>query len=220
MSSGFLTGTADLDTVFAPYVTGTQPAATGFIVSGVGDLNTRYAPIAFGTAAAATGFLISTGADLNTLFAAYGSLQNVIAQPGYPNLDDTASGSAGSTLSTASVNIVLNANGTWTTESTVTPDAGNWYSGAPINGVGANYNVLFTIGTLKNGVDGITISNSAATPTSLSTDVGCTISLTAGAGGSHQFQETGTINIQISNSAGTILSNVTVNIRLTVTIMA
>ena len=52
----------------------------------------------------------------------------------------------------------------------------------------------------------------------LSTDVACTISLTAGAGGAHQFQETGTLNVQISNSAGTVLSNVTVDVGLIVTI--
>ena len=113
---------------------------------------------------------------------------------------------------------MLNVNGTWRTESTVTPDSGNWYTGAPINDIGANYNVLFTIAGLKNGVAGITITNSAATVTSLSTDVACTISLTGGAGGAHQFQEIGTLNIQISNSAGTVLSNVTVNVMLTVTI--
>ena len=56
--------------------------------------------------------------------------------------------------------------------------------------------------------------------TSLSTDVGCTISLTGGAGGAYQFQATGTLNIQISNSAGTVLSDVTVNIELKVTILA
>ena len=214
-------GHPDLDVVFAAYTTGTSPPATGFLVGGV-DIATRYAPLSEGTQAAATGLLTEQAghADLNQLFAAYGSLQNVIAAPGYPNLDASASGSAGSQKYTATVDIVLNANGTWSAGSTVTPTSGNWYSGAPINGVGANYNVLFTIGTLKNGVAGITISNSAATPTSLSTDSGCTISLTAGAGGSHQFQETGTINIQISNSAGTILSNVTVNIGLTVTIAA
>ena len=224
MSSNLLSkavGHPDLDAVFAAYVSGTSPAATGLMVAAV-DIATRYEPLINGTQAPATGFLTQQPghADLCTLFAALGSTQNVLASPGYPNLDGSASGSAGSTLYTASVNIVLNANGTWYAESSVTPTSGNWYSGAPINGVGADYNVLYTIAGLKNGVAGITITNSAATVTSLSSDVGCTISLTGGAGGAHQFQETGTLNIQISNSAGTVLSDVTVNIGLTVTIVA
>ena len=224
MSSNLLSkaaGHPDLDAVFAAYVSGTSPAATGLMVAAV-DIATRYEPLINGTQAPATGFLTQQPghADLCTLFAALGSTQNVLASPGYPNLDGVASGSNGSTLYTASVTIVLSANGTWFAESTVTPTSGSWYSGAPINGVGADYNVLYTITGLKNGVDGITITNSAATVTSLSTDVGCTISLTAGAGGAHQFQETGTLNIQISNSAGTVLSDVTVNIGLTVTIVA
>ncbi len=214
-------GKPDLDAVFAAYVSGTSPPATGLLVAGV-DIATRYAPLAEGTEAPATGLLTEQlgHADICTLFAALGSTQNVLASPGYPNLDGSASGSAGSTLYTASVNIVLNANGTWYAESSVTPTSGNWYSGAPINGVGADYNVLYTIAGLKNGVAGITITNSAATVTSLSSDVACTISLTGGAGGSHQFLATGTLNIQISNSAGTVLSDVTVNIGLTVTILA
>ena len=214
-------GKPDLDAVFAAYVSGTSPPATGLLVAGV-DIATRYAPLAEGTEAPATGLLTEQlgHADICTLFAALGSTQNVLASPGYPNLDGVVSGSNGSTLYTASVNIVLNANGTWSAESTVTPTSGSWYSGAPINGVGADYNVLYTITGLKNGVGGITITNSAATVTSLSTDVGCTISLTGGAGGAHQFQQTGTLNVQISNSAGTVLSDVTVNIGLTVTILA
>ena len=224
MSSNLLSkavGHPDLDAVFAAYVSGTSPAATGLMVAAV-DIATRYEPLINGTQAPATGFLTQQPghADLCTLFAALGSTQNVLASPGYPNLDGSASGSAGSTLYTASVNIVLNANGTWYAESSVTPTSGNWYSGAPINGVGADYNVLYTIAGLKNGVAGITITNSAATVTSLSSDVACTISLTGGAGGSHQFLATGTLNIQISNSAGTVLSDVTVNIGLTVTILA
>ncbi len=214
-------GNPDLDAVFAAYISGTSPPATGLTVAGV-DIATRYAPLIDGTQAPATGLLTEQPghADICTLFAALGSTQNVLASPGYPNLDGVVSGSNGSTLYTASVNIVLNANGTWSAESTVTPTSGSWYSGAPINGVGADYNVLYTITGLKNGVGGITITNSAATVTSLSTDVGCTISLTGGAGGAHQFQQTGTLNVQISNSAGTVLSDVTVNIGLTVTILA
>ena len=212
MTSGYQVNGVDLDNWFDPYISGTQPAATGYKVGGV-DLNTRYAPLYLGIQAALTGYEVN-GADLNTLFAKIGTAQYVLASPGYPNLDGSASGSAGSNLYTASVDLVLNSDGTWGAGSTVTPTSGSWYAGAPIAGIGDNYKVLYTI----TGLTGTKIINNASTPTPLSADVGCTISLTEGAGGAHQFQATGTLNIQISNSAGTVLSNVTVNVGLTVTI--
>lgn len=76
MASGFVSGTTDLDSIFAPYTTGTKPAATGYIV-GTQDLKDRYAPLSTGSAAAATGFNIAGGADLNTLFAAIGTTASV-----------------------------------------------------------------------------------------------------------------------------------------------
>ena len=211
-------GHPDLDTVFAPYSTGTSPPATGFTVGGV-DIATRYAPLVLGTQAAATGLLTkqSGHADLNTLFAAYGSIQNVIVNPGYSNLNAFASGAAGSQLYTASTNIVLNSNGTWVESTTATPSSGNWYTGAPISGVGSNYYVLYNFVTQDN-LSGITITNSAKTVTSLSTDVSFVISLTYGAGGSSSKQFYGSLEIQISNSSGTVLSDQTINISLTVNI--
>ena len=216
MTSNRMVNGVDLDNWFDPYISGTQPAATGYKVGGV-DLNTRYAPLYLGIQAALTGYAVN-GADLNTLFAKIGTAQYVLASPGYPNLDGSAVGLAGSTLYTASVGLGLNSDGNWAASSTVTPTWGSWYAGAPIAGIGDNYFVLYTITGLTNGIAGITITNNASTRTPLSADVGCTISLKAGAGGAHQFLETGTLNIQISNSAGTVLSNVTVNVELTVTI--
>ncbi len=82
MASGFLSNGVDLDSIFAPYTTGTKPAATGFLVGGV-DINGRYAPISQGSAAQVTGFRISGGADLNTLFAAASSTTVTVGtQPG------------------------------------------------------------------------------------------------------------------------------------------
>ncbi len=68
MASGYDVNGVDLDTIFAPYTSGTQAAATGYLVGGV-DLNQRYAPLSAGSAALVTGF-DSGGADLNTFFAA------------------------------------------------------------------------------------------------------------------------------------------------------
>lgn len=72
MSTGFITGTKDLDQVFAPYYIGTHPSPTGYNATGWGDIYTRYAPLVYGTQAPATGFITGTQ-DLNQLFAAYGT---------------------------------------------------------------------------------------------------------------------------------------------------
>ena len=211
-------GHPDLDTVFAPYSTGTSPAATGLLVGGV-DIATRYAPLVLGTQAPATGFLTqqSGHADINTLFAAYGSVQNVLSNPGYSALYNVASGASGSSLYTATTSIVLNSNGTWSEDTTQTPASGIWYSGAPINGIGGTYYVLYAV-TASDSMAGVTITNSAKTVTSLSTDVSCVISLSYGAGGTSSRTWLGSLNIQISNAAGTVLSNQTVGISLTVNI--
>jgi hypothetical protein len=68
-------GNPNFDQVFAPYVTGTSPPATGLLDDSGVDIATRYAPIIYGTQAPATGMLTqaSGNADVNTLFAAYGT---------------------------------------------------------------------------------------------------------------------------------------------------
>lgn len=66
MTSGIQSKGVDLDSIFALYVSGTHPPATGIKVAGV-DIATRYQPLP-GTAAAATG-IETGGADLNTLFS-------------------------------------------------------------------------------------------------------------------------------------------------------
>lgn len=66
MTSGIKSKGVDLDIIFALYVSGTHPPATGIKVNGV-DIATRYQPLP-GTAAAATG-IKTGGADLNTLFS-------------------------------------------------------------------------------------------------------------------------------------------------------
>lgn len=66
MTSGIQSKGVDLDSIFAAYVSGTHPTATGLKVNGV-DIATRYQPLP-GTSAAATG-IKTNGADLNTLFS-------------------------------------------------------------------------------------------------------------------------------------------------------
>ena len=82
MTSKYDVNGVDLDSIFAPYTSGTQPAATGYTVDGV-DLNTRYAPLSAGSAALPTKYVISSGADLNTLFAAANTTTVTVGtQPG------------------------------------------------------------------------------------------------------------------------------------------
>lgn len=66
MTSGIQSKGVDLDSIFAAYVSGTHPAATGIKVNGV-DIASRYQPLP-GTSAAATGILTG-GTDLNMLFS-------------------------------------------------------------------------------------------------------------------------------------------------------
>lgn len=69
---------ADLNTVFALYVSGTQANPTGYkIKSGDADLNTVFVPYVTGnTKAALTGYKIASGLDLNEVF----SLPNIFNQ--------------------------------------------------------------------------------------------------------------------------------------------
>ena len=68
-------GNPNFDQVFAPYVMGTSPPATGLLDDAGVDTATRYAPIIYGTQAPATGMLTQQAgnADVNTLWAAYGT---------------------------------------------------------------------------------------------------------------------------------------------------
>jgi len=66
VTSGIQSKGVDLDNIFAAYVSGTHPPATGINVNGV-DIATRYQPLP-GTSAPTTG-ISANGADLNTLFS-------------------------------------------------------------------------------------------------------------------------------------------------------
>jgi len=213
-------GHPDLDAVFAPYTTGTSPPATGILVAGVDIASNRYAPIVQGTAAADTGILTEQAgnADISTLFAAAGTVQEVIASPGYSNLSSFAAGSAGSQIYTATASIYLNSNGTWDEGTTNIPASGIWYQGAPITGIGDGYEVEFTPTGAITTDAGVTITNGAAVFTALSSNISCVITLKYGAGGSSTKLVTGYLQVQIANSSGVVLSNITLSVNLEVTI--
>lgn len=84
MASGFKVGATDLDSIFAPFVSGwPQAGATSYKV-GASDLNARYAALSSGTASGTTTHLrLSSTADLNTVFAAIGTtivaVTNIVA---------------------------------------------------------------------------------------------------------------------------------------------
>ncbi len=211
-------GHPDLDMVFAPYTTGTSPPATGLLVAGTDIATNRYAPIVQGSAAPATGLLTEQAghADINTLFAAAGTVQEVIASPGYSNLSSSAEGASGSQIYTATTSIYLNSNGTWDEGTTNTPSSGIWYQGAPITGIGDSYTVEFTPSGSITTDAAVIITNGAPIFTALSSNVSCVITLKYGAGGPSTKLVTGDLQVQIATSSGTVLSNITLYVHLEV----
>lgn len=77
MAIGIVSGSTDLDNIFAQIQSGMTPAANTGIEYGASklDLSSRYAPLSYGSAAAPTGIKYgSSQDDLNTVFAAIGTL--------------------------------------------------------------------------------------------------------------------------------------------------
>ena len=64
--TNFLVAVTDLNTIFAPYTSGTPARTTDFLVNGT-DLNNIFAPYTSGTKAITTNFLVA-GTDLNAIF--------------------------------------------------------------------------------------------------------------------------------------------------------
>ena len=78
--TGFIVNNAnytnkDLNTIFSPYVSGTQATATGYIVNNANytnkDLNTIFAPYVSGTQATATGYICSTTLSVTVTGGSY-----------------------------------------------------------------------------------------------------------------------------------------------------
>lgn len=206
MTAGISCVLGDLDSVFSTYSSGTHPSATGIQINGT-DINDRYQPLSSGVSVGATG-ISSAGNDLNTIFGTGGP----IASPAYGNLASTVGEPSGTW--TASVVCGIQSNGTFVTQTT-----GNWYTGAPITGIGASYYVLFTTTTATHSNGTLTITNpSSGGKVSLSSNQSLTIALqyTIGGSGTPAATATGTYTPNIQNSAGTTLSTNTGNWQLEV----
>jgi len=70
--TGYKVGTADLNTIFAKYVSGVQATATGY-KDGTADLNTIFAKYVSGQWATATGYKVGSN-DLNNFYQKYSDL--------------------------------------------------------------------------------------------------------------------------------------------------
>ena len=198
MTSGIQSNGVDLDSIFSLYSSGTHPAATGIAINGT-DINTRYQPLSSGSPVAATGIEVN-GADLNTIF---GSGTPVIPSPAYGNLAATVGEPSGTWTASNVVNIL--SNGTFATQTT-----GNWYTGAPITGIGSSYFVLFSTTTSAHTNGTLTITNPTSSGrVSLSSTQTLTIALAYTIAGSSTPAATasGTYTVAISNSGGTVLSS-------------
>lgn len=197
ITTGILSNGTDIGSIFAAYSSGTKPT-TGILVNGT-DLGQLLQPLNGGTPVAATGIDVN-GADLNTIFG----LSAVIPSPAYGNVAATVGEPSGTW--TASNVITIQSNGEFITDST-----GDWYSGAPIAGIGSSYFVLFSTTTSTHTNGTLTITNpSSSGRVSLSSNQSLTIALTQTiAGSGSNANATGTYTVAISNSAGTVLSSAT-----------
>lgn len=162
MATGFRKGTTDFDDIFDPYVEGTKPANTGYVVSGYGDLANRYAPLSYGTKAANVGYSKPGVGDLSNLWAAKGTASYGLPINGASYTDSVGRG-------TASIQFLMTNSGTYQIinhRGTVLA-SGYWLpSGASVS----SYSCKFTT-TLFNGPDPgggyDTVINTATTPQAL-----------------------------------------------------
>jgi hypothetical protein len=141
----------DLDSIFAPFVTGDKITfSTNYVDSGSFDLKDRYAPVAAGSAAAATGYKTPSGTDLGSIFAAAGTTSYVSVSDGGP-----ASVVTGPTDASATYEVNSDGNIYHTTTEggrTLAEDWRDWDTGT--------YEVRATVtsGTLTSGTTGTWIA--------------------------------------------------------------
>ncbi len=202
MSSGYITGTQDLDVVFAPYVTGTLAAASNYFI-GSQDLSSRYAPLIYGTQAAATGFLtVINGSvvDLNTLYAAYGTTQYILPINGvkYSAVTQIPAGSTGT--STVSFGFVNDTE--YFIKTTSTSSSGYSYTFSVPSGM---TQVKLTLSYLAGSGIGVTTGNNATTLTNISTSISAFLQLgpLGPTSGTHEILYS--LQVQFANSAGDIV---------------
>jgi hypothetical protein len=82
-----LIGTADLSTIFAPYVSGAQTNPTGYKVANGDDLSTIFAPYISGRKANPTGYKLANGDDLSDAFLPNSPAFPAV-QPSLPSFGD------------------------------------------------------------------------------------------------------------------------------------
>lgn len=210
MTSGIQSKGVDLDNIFAAYVSGTHPPATGIKVNGV-DIANRYQPLP-GTTAPATGIKVN-GADLNTLFSTTAVTSLPINGQTYGAAENTGpTGGASATLT-----VTLHADGTYDViafqskhvPSNTTRASGTWNT---FGSASSNFQVLYTLTTTsEEGNAGS--SNGAPTYTTLNTDVAANVHATATSPSSGSNDITCTLRIQIRNaSSGVVVSDSTLTI--------
>lgn len=202
MTSGRSVNGVDLDNWFDPYISGTQPAATGYQVAGV-DLNQRYAPLYLGVQAALTGYAVN-GADLNTLFAKIGTAQYLLPINGvkYSAVCQIPSGGSGqSSCSFGFTSATQYCIQTQTTYGPTSPTTTDYYFAVPA----AMTQVRLILTVVGGPYSGVTMSNNATALTAISTNVAATVTLGpfGDTSGTHTAQYT--LEVQFADASGTIL---------------
>ena len=196
MTSNRMVNGVDLDNWFDPYISGTQPAATGYQVAGV-DLNQRYAPLYLGVQAALTGYAVN-GADLNTLFAKIGTAQYLLPINGvkYSALTSTAPKAGG--IATVSFGF-SSATEYFIGVSSAAPPAPPRYSFAVPAGM-AQVRLTLTLGS-----ESITASteNTATVLTPISTNVAAYVSISTAAIGTNVADYT--LKVEFADASGNVV---------------
>ena len=193
-----------LSSIFATYVPGTTKARASGIYDGDSDLSDQFANITYGSAAAATD-IESINADLNTLYAAAGSVSVALPINGntYSAFVTTTSSSVTASvyfqMSAAGWQVAKNEKGITTVLTT---------GSLPPTSYSVQYTDTYLAapgdtgpGTAYNAAPAFTVITSSLLLVSDSVSV-------SGSGGSKQT--THSINIQIKNVEGSVISNTTI----------
>lgn len=209
MTSGIQSKGIDLDNIFAAYVSGTHPPATGIKVNGVGIAN-RYQPLP-GTSAPATG-IKTNGADLNTLFSTTSSQTLPINGKSYLGQTKVSSGTGSAFITFA---VLLNA-GNYIYQITASSLSGTAVLASGPVPTGA-VNVKFTWGTpfVPSGyvAAGGSTTNNAAASTPITSQPGATYTTNSFTSTSGSHATSYPFAIDFYNSSGANIS--TTNITLT-----
>jgi len=202
--SGIKSNGVLLSAIFAPYVAGTTKARLSGINDDAGELSNQFSKLSYGTAAPATD-IESAGADLSTLYAAYGTVSIALPINGntYSAFVTTTSSSVTASvyfqMSAAGWQVAKNEKGITTVLTT---------GSLPPTSYSVQYTDTYLAapgdtgpGTAYNAAPAFTVITSSLLLVSDSVSV-------SGSGGSKQT--THSINIQIKNVEGSVISNTTI----------